>query len=81
MPTRGACPQRTVGPLAGTYPTSQAASWDAPPPQLVDDASPRGRTAGWPSEVSTERDGQVPVWQMAAKAAGVQERLSGLQAR
>ena len=26
MPTRGACPQRTVGPLAGTYPTSQAAS-------------------------------------------------------
>ena len=33
------------------------------------------------SEVSTERDGQVPVWQMAAKAAGVQERVSGLQAR
>ena len=26
MPTRGACPQRTAGPLAGTYPTSQAAS-------------------------------------------------------
>ena len=26
MPTRGVCPQRTVGPLAGTYPTSQAAS-------------------------------------------------------
>ena len=26
MPTRGVCHQRTVGPLAGTYPTSQAAS-------------------------------------------------------
>ena len=40
-----------------------------------------GGGKGQLSEVSTERDGQVPVWQMAAKAAGVQERLSGLQAR
>ena len=43
MPTRGACPQRTVGPLAGTYPTRPPAS--------------RWASGGNPSSVRVPRGG------------------------
>ena len=43
MPTRGACPQRTVGPLAGTYPTCPPAS--------------RWASGGNPSSVRVPRGG------------------------
>ena len=72
MPTRGVCPQRTVGPLAGTYPTSQAASrWarmllPAPAgvlvPELTDCAGKRAfgnRVAAWPKLAPDGRFGYI----------------------